>query len=141
MSRSFTDLYVEVLQHYATQMQNLDEGKFEEYAQTFTENGEFQHTPGRPPAVGRQQIVEELHEFHRRFEDDPVQRRHWFDQVAVSADPDGAIRVSYYCLVVTTRPGQRVPQIAPSCTVRDVLVDEGGVLRNHSRVVDHDFVR
>jgi actinorhodin biosynthesis protein ActVIA len=140
MSTEFTDLYVEVLQHYAVQMHALDEGKFAEYADTFTEDGEFRHTPGRPAARGRQNIVEELHDFHRRFENDPVQRRHWFDMVAVYPETDGTVRTTYYALVVTTRPEQR-PVLAPSCVVRDVLVRRDGVLLNRSRIVDHDKAR
>lgn len=140
MSEEFTDLYVKVLQHYALQMQALDEGKFAEYADTFTVDGEFRHTPGRPAARGRQNIVEELHEFHRRFENDPVQRRHWFDMVAVHPEPDGVVRTTYYALVVTTRPETRAV-LAPSCVVRDVLVRQDGRLLNRSRIVDHDRAR
>jgi actinorhodin biosynthesis protein ActVIA len=131
-------LYAEVMQHHAVQMQALDSGKFEEYAATFTEDGEFRHTPGRAPARGRAGIVTELYEFHERFADDPVQRRHWFGMLAVSVLDDEAVQADFYTLVVTTRPEQK-PVIAPSCTVRDVLVrDGGGRLLTRSRWVDHD---
>lgn len=141
MSAQFTELYVEVQQHYAAQMQALDEGKFVEYASTFTEDGFFVHTPGRAGARGRRQIVDELHDFHRRFAAAPVRRRHWFNQLAVTTDPDGTVRTSYYVLVVTTHPGVRIPEIAPSCTVRDVLVRRDDRLLNASRIVDFDHRR
>jgi actinorhodin biosynthesis protein ActVIA len=132
-----TDLYGEVQQFYGGQMQLLDGGAFEAYAETFTVDGEFCHTPGREPARGRQAIVRDLHEFHRRFADDPVQRRHWFNMIHLEPQDDGSIRSTYYALVVTTRPGGK-PEIAPSCVVHDVLVRQDGALLNQSRTVEHD---
>jgi hypothetical protein len=44
---TFTDLYAEVLQFYARQMQQLDGGDFEAYGDTFTEDAEFRHTHPR----------------------------------------------------------------------------------------------
>ncbi|GHH70754.1 hypothetical protein GCM10018781_31010 [Kitasatospora indigofera] len=132
-----TDLYAQVQHFYAHQMQALDGGRFEEYAATFTPDGSFQHSPGAEPAVGRAGIVHELVEFHKRFEGDPVQRRHWFNHIALEPQPDGSVRSTVYALVVTVRPGGK-PEIAPSCVVHDVLeVDGEGVLLR-SRLVTHD---
>jgi len=138
-TESRTDVYAEVQQFYARQMQLLDGGSFEAYADTFTEDGEFRHTPGRQPAKGRERIVRELYEFHERFADDPVQRRHWFNMVDLEPQDDGSIRSTVYALVITVRPDAR-PVLAPSCVVRDVLVRTGGELRNRSRWVEHDGV-
>jgi len=57
-------------------MQLLDERDIAGYADTFTEDAEFAHTPGQAPSRTRPGIVEDLTEFHRRFADDPMQRRH-----------------------------------------------------------------
>jgi actinorhodin biosynthesis protein ActVIA len=133
-------LYTEVMQHHATQMQALDARLFEQYAATFTEDGVFRHTPGREPARGRRAIVADLVEFHRRFTDDPVQRRHWFSMLALSPLDDGAVQADFYALVVTVRPEQK-PVLAPSCTVRDVMVrGDDGLLLTRSRWVEHDRV-
>lgn len=132
-----TDLYAEVQQFYGGQMQLLDGGAFEAYSETFTVDGEFRHTPGREPARGRAGIVRDLHEFHQRFADDPVQRRHWFNMIHLVPQDDGSIRSTYYALVVTTRSGGK-PEMAPSCVVHDVLVREDGGLLNRSRRVEHD---
>lgn len=137
---TFTDLYVEVLQFYAQQMQLLDEEKVVEFANTFTEDGEFQHTPTDPPARTREGIITAVHNFVKRFENDPVVRRHWFNQVAVEPQEDGTVHTTFYALVVTTRPG-KTPVIAPSCVARDVLHRENGRLLTHSRHVDHDELR
>ncbi|MEV7088425.1 nuclear transport factor 2 family protein [Streptomyces sp. NPDC093085] len=133
-----TDLYTRVQQFYAVQMQALDGGRFEEYAATFTKDGSFQHSPNAEPAVGRDGIVTELVAFHKRYDGDPVQRRHWFNQIVLEPRADGSLQSTVYALVVTVRPGG-TPVIAPSCLVHDVLVvaDDGGI-RTRSRRIDHD---
>lgn len=130
-------LYAEVQQHHAAQMHALDDGKFEEYAATFTADGSFRHTPGRDPAHGREAIVRELHEFHERFADDPVQRRHVFTMLELTVLDDETVQADFYTLVLTTRPGGDL-KVGPSCTVRDVLVRVDGRLLTRSRLVDHD---
>jgi actinorhodin biosynthesis protein ActVIA len=134
---TFTDLYVEVQQHYAAQMQMLDGNDFAGYASTFTEDGEFAHTPGRPAAKTRPGIVAELEQFNTRFDGDPVQRRHWFTMINVQPQEDGTIHTVCYVLVGTIRPNAQ-PLIAPSCVVQDILVRVDGRLHNLSRRVDHD---
>jgi actinorhodin biosynthesis protein ActVIA len=141
VTSSTTDLYAQVQQFYAKQMHALDGGAFDEYAATFTEDGEFSHTPGRPAARTRAGIARELKAFHEeRFATDPVQRRHWFNMIAIEPGADGSIRSTCYVLVVTSRPGVRQPEIAPSCVVHDVLVLEDGALLTRSRRVEHDYL-
>ncbi|MEU5045326.1 nuclear transport factor 2 family protein [Streptomyces griseorubiginosus] len=136
-TRSTTDLYALVQHFYAHQMQALDGLRFEDYAATFTEDGTFQHSPGAEPARTRPGIVRELVAFHERFEGDPVQRRHWFNHIALEPQSDGSIRSTVYALVVTVRPGGK-PEIAPSCVVHDVLEVVGDQVLTRSRLVTHD---
>ncbi|MEW1779832.1 nuclear transport factor 2 family protein [Streptomyces sp. NPDC086777] len=131
------ELYAEVLQYYARQMQALDAGKVEEYAATFTEDAVFGHTPGREPARTRAGILSDLYQVRERFTADPQQRRHMFTMVDVERLGDGRLRSTCYALVLTTRPGNG-PELVRSCVVRDVLVREGGRLHNQERLVDHD---
>ncbi|MFC0436779.1 nuclear transport factor 2 family protein [Kutzneria buriramensis] len=137
-TQTFTDLYAEVQHFYAKQVQLLDSRAFDEYAATYTEDAEFQHSPGVPPAVTRTAILAELHRFHERFEADPVQRRHWFNGFVLEPQEDGSVRSTFYALIVHVRPGVREPEIGPSCVVHDVLVWSDGVLLTRSRRVDHD---
>ncbi|MDF3293361.1 nuclear transport factor 2 family protein [Streptomyces silvisoli] len=137
---TFTDIYVAVSQFYGRQVQLLDSNRFEEYAQTFTADGEFQHTPGVPPARTHTGIIEELRRFNTRFDDDPVQRRHMFSMLNLSRREDGAFDATFYALVLTTRPGGKQPVVGPSCLVHDVLVIEDGEVRNRSRRVTHDHM-
>lgn len=131
------DLYVEVLHFYGRQMQALDSRDFEAFAATFTEDGIFKHSPELDPAQTRPGIVEVLHEFHKRFNDDPVQRRHWFNHLVVEQEEDGTLRSTGYGMVITTRPGGK-PDLGPSCVMNDVLVREEDTLRVRSRMIDHD---
>jgi actinorhodin biosynthesis protein ActVIA len=131
------DLYTRVQQFYARQMQALDRGDFESYAATFTPDGSFHHSPGATPARTRPGIVTELIEFHKRFDGDPVQRRHWFNHVVLDPRADGAVDSTVYALVVTTRPGG-LPAIAPSCVVHDVLEVGHEEILTRSRRITHD---
>ncbi|WP_285502412.1 nuclear transport factor 2 family protein [Actinokineospora sp. NBRC 105648] len=128
--------YAEVQHFYARQMRLLDDRDFPAFAATFTEDGEFSHTPGHAVST-RAGIVAELHEFHRRFDGDPVVRRHWFDMIVLDPAPGGALTASFYAYAITVRPGGD-QVVGPSCLVRDVLVREAGQLRNRSRHVTQD---
>ncbi|MBF6297111.1 MULTISPECIES: nuclear transport factor 2 family protein [Nocardia] len=134
---SRTELYAEVQQFYAEQMQRLDNRDIPGYAETFTEDAEFEHSPGIPPARTRAGIIADLVEFHKRFETDPMQRRHWFNMINLQPQDDGTIVSTAYCLVVKIRPNSK-PEIAPSCVVHDVLVRVDGALLTRSRRVVHD---
>ena len=138
MTDQHAALYAEVQQFYARQMRMLDDRKLEDYAGTFTEDAEFGHTPGREPARTRPGIVRDLVEFHRRFEDDPQQRRHFFTMIDIEPRGDGTVASVCYALITTTRPG-RSPEVVRTCVVHDVLErDGGGGLLNRSRHVEHD---
>lgn len=133
-------LYAEVQLFYARQAHLLDAVRAEQFAQTFTQDGVFAHSPGIPPARGHAGIAQEVREYNeQRFKADPVQRRHWFNMLDVREQPDGTVHTEFYALVATTRPGQPQPVISPSCVVRDVLVrSDDGELRTHSRKVTQD---
>jgi len=140
-SAALTGLYAEVQQFYARQVHLLDAVRAEEFAATFAADGVFQHSPDSPPATGREGIAAEVRGFNeRRFATDPVQRRHWFNMLDVQPQSDGTLLTEFYALVVITRPGQAQPVIAPSCTVRDLLVREDGELRTLRRQVSQDHL-
>jgi actinorhodin biosynthesis protein ActVIA len=135
-----SDLYAEVLHFYADQMQRLDNRDFTGYANTFTKDGEFQHSPTLPAVYTRDGISETLVEFHQqRFAGQQIRRRHWFGHVALTEQEDGSIAATSYCLVLTIRADVKEPEVGPSCVVNDVLVrDEPGNLLMRSRRISHD---
>lgn len=136
-TRVRTELYVEVQQYYARQMRLLDSRDLRAYADTFTEDAVFVHSADREPARTRAGILNDLVEFHRQFETDPMRRRHHFTMVDVASEDDEVINTVFYALVVITRPGAK-SEIRASCVVTDVLVREDGELRNKSRIVEID---
>ncbi|GAB3744507.1 nuclear transport factor 2 family protein [Amycolatopsis oliviviridis] len=129
-------LHTRVQRFYAAQMQRLDERDIEGYAETFTDAAEFSHTPGRPPSRTRAGIIEDLRDFHHRFTDDPMQRRHWVNMIDVALAEDGSIVSTAYCLVVKVRPKQE--PVFVSTVIHDVLVEIAGKLFTRSRHVSYD---
>jgi actinorhodin biosynthesis protein ActVIA len=131
-----TNLYAEVQQFYATQMQRLDRVDAEGYAATFTEDAEFIHSPGQPGSHGREGITRDVYKVAEQFETDPQQRRHWFNMVNLEPADDGSIKSTVYCLVVKNRPEQKPDFV--SCVVNDILVRVDGELLTQYRRVEYD---
>ncbi|MEE1758266.1 MULTISPECIES: nuclear transport factor 2 family protein [unclassified Streptomyces] len=132
-----SDLYVQVQHFYARQMQALDNGRIEEYANTFTKDGSFQHTPGLDPVVGPDAILEELRSFLKKYENDPTQRRHYFNQIVLDPRDDGTIGSTVYALIVRVKPNEQ-PEIWPSTVVHDVIDVTDGHILLKSRSVAYD---
>lgn len=131
------ELYAEVQQFYADQMQRLDERDFTAFAQTFVEDGELAHAGPQPPARTRAGIVAVLTADAETFAHDPMRRRHWFNMMSLRPQHDGTIASTVYANVFQIRPGAE-PRIEMSCVVHDVLVRIDGELRNRSRRIVPD---
>ncbi|CAL9564284.1 hypothetical protein SUDANB120_04710 [Streptomyces sp. enrichment culture] len=132
-----SELYAQVQHFYARQMQALDNGRLEEHAGTFTEDGSFALTPGTEPAVGPQAILEELRAFMKQFEGNPTQLRHHFNQIVLDPQEDGSLVSTVYALIVRTRP-QEQPEIGVSIVLHDVIDTAGDRFRLRSRAVSYD---
>jgi actinorhodin biosynthesis protein ActVIA len=139
---TLTELYAEVQNFYAEQVHLQDHNVFEEFAATFTEDAVFRHRPGEDGVHGRAAIVAVARKFAAKLDAEEIQRRHWFNMLAVRPANDGtAVDASYYALVVDTKPNSR-PLIGPSCFVHDILVrTDDGELLTRSRRIDHDEIR
>jgi actinorhodin biosynthesis protein ActVIA len=133
---SSTNLYAEVQQFYAMQMQRLDRRDVEGYAATFTEDGEFYHRAGEPGSQTRPDILRTVYKADEMYETDPHQRRHYFTMVNLEPMDDGTIKSTAYCLVIKNRTGQ--PPEFVSCVVNDVLVRVDGELLNQYRSIEYD---
>jgi actinorhodin biosynthesis protein ActVIA len=131
-----TNLYAEVQQYYAMQMQLLDRRDVEGYAATFTEDGEFIHRAGEPGSRGRPDILRLVYKADEMYEKDPHQRRHWFNMINLEPQDDGSVKSTVYCLVVKNRAEQ--PPEFVSCVVSDILVRVNGELLNQYRSIDYD---
>ncbi|WP_306364983.1 nuclear transport factor 2 family protein [Nocardia sp. CC227C] len=133
------ELYLEIQQFFARQMRMLDGRNLTGYAETFTEDAIFRHSPNRAPAHTRAGILRDLEEIHAQLTKEPQQRRHMFTMIDIEPRTDGTVAATSYALIVTTRPGGR-PDMVRSCVVNDVLVRQDGRLLTRSRLVDHDGV-
>ncbi|MFC4908385.1 SgcJ/EcaC family oxidoreductase [Actinomadura gamaensis] len=122
-------LYARVQDFYARQMRLLDEGKAEEFAETFTEDGVFAQTTS-DPRHGRDAIAIAFRKAIDRR--DGPRRRHWLGMLSVDEEADGTIRTRYYALVIEGR------RLHLSTSAEDELIDREGALLVRSRTVSHD---
>src|SRR5262249_37694383 len=97
MSSSTAELYVEVQQFFARQMRLLDSLKIEEYAATFTADGEIVHAHRDERAKGRETMIAGMYAALPRYKGVVV--RHWFDHLLIESAADGSLIVSYNSLV------------------------------------------
>nr|WP_267889361.1 nuclear transport factor 2 family protein [Streptomyces sp. NBRC 110035] len=132
-------MYVSVQRFYAEQMRLLDEGRAEEWAATFTEDGVFGQNSGAEPVRGRTAISAAVRANQARLAADPQQRRHVFAMLTVDPAADGAVRARSYAQVLVTPPGgPTVLHLSAVC--EDELVPAAGGWAVRHRQVDHDGV-
>ncbi|WP_129308655.1 nuclear transport factor 2 family protein [Streptomyces sp. L2] len=133
----FAELYQQVQQFYAQQMQLLDSGRVEEWAATFTEDGVFAANAKPEPTVGRDTIAAVAGQVVAQYERDGIQRRHWMGMVAVDEARGEVVRARSYALVIETPRGQ-APFIKASTTCEDELVRENGRWLVRHRLISRD---
>ncbi|MFF4797242.1 nuclear transport factor 2 family protein [Streptomyces sp. NPDC001351] len=136
---AFAVLYQHIQQFYAQQMQLLDDGEAERWAETFTEDGVFDGNAFAEPAVGRSVIAAAA----RRAVDDytarGIQRRHWLGMLWVQPQQSDEVLVTCYAQVLETPRGRR-PELRASTGCRDLLVrGERGWLVKHRHIHRDDL--
>ncbi|MFF4251881.1 nuclear transport factor 2 family protein [Streptomyces sp. NPDC001663] len=133
-------LYQEIQQFYARQMHLLDDGRVEEWAQTFTEDGVFAANAQPVPAVGRAAITEAAAKATAAYAEAGVQRRHWLGMVSVESATASAVTARCYALVIETPRGGR-PEIKAStlCEDRIVRVDDTWQIQDR-RITRDDLI-
>lgn len=119
-------LHSEIQHFYARQMQLLDAGRTDEWADTFTQDGVFAAN-GRTAATGRPAIRKSAAQTAAQLAEKGVQVRHWLGMADVRPKPDGTLHVSCYALILNTAQGGS-PAVHLSTTCEDVLVraEDGG---------------
>ncbi|MGW0534438.1 nuclear transport factor 2 family protein [Streptomyces sp. NPDC003032] len=133
-------LYHQIQQFYARQMQLLDDGRAEEWARTFTEDGVFAANAHPEPAVGRAGIHASAAKAAEEYRAKGVQRRHWLGMVSVEPSADGSVSARCYALVIETpRGGQAAIRVSTLC--EDRLVRDGANwLVEHRQVTRDDLL-
>lgn len=130
-------VYQEIQQFYAHQMQLLDGGAAEEWAETFTADGVFAQNVKPEPWRGRSEIAARLRTGLSRLAGRGMTRRHWFGMVDVTVVDHDAVETRYYTTVFET-PAGGPPSICLSALCEDVLVYEDGRWLVRYRLVSHD---
>lgn len=139
----FAGLYQQIQQFYAAQMQLLDGGRAEEWAETFTPDGVFDANAFPEPVTGRAAVAAAARKAVDDYEARGIQRRHWLGMISVEGGggraEDGEAVVTSYAQVLETPRGGR-PELRASTSCRDVLVSEGGRwLVRHRRIERDDL--
>ncbi len=130
------DRYAEIQQFYAEHMQLLDDGKVEEWAARFTEDGTFATDIHPQPAAGRSAIATGARQVADQLAAQGIVRRHWLSMSAITPESD-TLRVRSYALVLQSAKDSGT-QIRTSTTCEDVLVHDATGWLIRSRVVHND---
>jgi hypothetical protein len=115
----------------------LDDGRAEEWGQTFTEDGTFAPPSLPEPVRGRANIVAGARKAAAALAEAGERTRHLLSMNAVETEADGSLRVRSYAQIITT-PGDGRPHLHLMCVCEDVLVREDGELRVRERRVTRD---
>jgi hypothetical protein len=135
-----TTLLIEIQHFYARQMQELDAGRSDAWAATFTPEGAFA-APGRPePVRGREALAAAAAAAAAEHVERGLVRRHWLGMLTVEPRPDGRVHARCYALVFVTPLGG-TPALHCSTVCEDVLrqEDSGTWLVEHRRVSRDDL--
>ncbi|MBY8886400.1 nuclear transport factor 2 family protein [Streptomyces sp. PTM05] len=131
------ELYQQVQQYYARQMQLLDSGRVEEWAQTFTADGVFAANAHPEPTVGREAIAKVAGQVVADYNERRIQRRHWLGMVNIERQEGGSVFARCYALVFETPHGGQA-YVKASTTCEDELVHEGGEWLVKHRLITRD---
>jgi len=132
-------LYAEVQRFYARQMQQLDLGKAESWAGTFTEDAVFDVPTLPEPVRGRAGLIASVERAHARLAEAGEQHRHFMGMVDVLERADGTLDVRSYTTVYASVVGG-VSRVHRVCVCEDVLVrGEDGLRVAHRKVTRDDL--
>ncbi|WP_336605628.1 nuclear transport factor 2 family protein [Streptomyces sp. BA2] len=132
------ELYVQVQQFYARQMGLIDDGRPDEWAETFTEDGVFQEASRlSEPLRGRDAIRASSRARKKRLDEEKVDFRHWLGMLDVTREDDGSLRTRAYALAMRTPRGGAL-DIFASVICHDHLVNVNGSWQVRHRDLHHD---
>ncbi|MFD7107034.1 nuclear transport factor 2 family protein [Streptomyces celluloflavus] len=131
-------LYHQVQSFYAHQMQLLDSGRVDSWAETFTEEGVFE-TDTTGAVEGRETIRRAAGAAQQALRAKGMRHRHWLGMVDVRVAGADQLEVRSYALVLAIAPGGPAT-VHVSTTCDDELVREDGRWRVRRRVVHRDDI-
>jgi 3-phenylpropionate/cinnamic acid dioxygenase small subunit len=132
------DLYAEIQQFYARQMGLLDDGRPDDWADTFTTDAVFAEASRLPePLRGREVIRASSRARQERLDADKIDFRHWLGMLDVRPQDDGSVRTRAYALAMRTPRGGQL-EIFASVVCHDHLVRVNGAWQVRQRDLTHD---
>ncbi|MFF1560801.1 nuclear transport factor 2 family protein [Streptomyces sp. NPDC058279] len=132
------DVYALVQQFYSRQMGLLDDGRPDDWAETFTEDAVFQEASRlNEPLRGRDAIRESSRARKKRLEADRIDFRHWLGMLEVREGEDGSLHTRAYALAMRVPRGGAL-DIFASVVCNDHLVNVDGVWQVRHRDLHHD---
>jgi 3-phenylpropionate/cinnamic acid dioxygenase small subunit len=131
-------LYPRVQEFYARQMGLMDDDRADEWADTFTEDGEFREPSRLEPLAGREAIrVSARGTVERRLA--AGQRiRHWLGMLQLDPGPDGTLLARSYALAMRVPRAGGALDVFASVVCLDVLVPDGDGWLVRRREITHD---
>ncbi|WP_227999155.1 nuclear transport factor 2 family protein [Nocardia australiensis] len=136
--QTYEEICAEVGRFYARHVQLMDEGRAEETAATFTEEGTMVSTPKiSTPIVGRAALAAGLRANADQLTADGIRYRRCYSTILVEVREDGSVFARSYVQVVKTERGKG-SYLHAMCVCEDVLVRADGELKVAERVVTRD---
>ncbi|MFE0178690.1 nuclear transport factor 2 family protein [Streptomyces sp. NPDC059002] len=133
------DLYAHLQQFYARQMGLMDDGRPDEWAATFTDDGVFDEPNRLDPLRGRDAILASARERADRLAAEKLDFRHWLAMLDVQTQDDGTLRTRTYALAMRTPRGGSLDVFA-HVVCHDHLVPVDGSWAVRHRRIDADGV-
>ncbi|WP_369193277.1 nuclear transport factor 2 family protein [Streptomyces djakartensis] len=133
----FGELYGQVLQFYAHQMQLFDGHEAERWAATFTEDGVFDVPTLDAPLRGRAGLAANVRRSRAVQERGGDRLRHFVGMLDIQPGRADELHTRCYALVYGTAPGGSC-RVVRVCVMQDVLVRVRGKWRTRHRVVTRD---
>jgi hypothetical protein len=130
------DIYAQVDQFYAIQMQALDDGDIAGWVETFTDDGVFASNGLAEPVAGREELTALGKSSVARLDAKGAIRRHFVFNVIVESSSDDTMRTTCYVPVFDTVDG--VTSLTTSTVMCDELVVSGEAVLVRHRTVTRD---
>ncbi|MEU4711934.1 nuclear transport factor 2 family protein [Nocardia salmonicida] len=136
--KTYEEICAEVGRFYARHVQLMDEGRAEETAETFTEQGSMASPPKiSTPIVGRAALAAGLRDNADQLAAEGIRYRRCYSMIVVDVREDETIFARSYVQVVRTER-DKGSHLHAMCVCEDVLVYEDGELKVADRVVTRD---
>ncbi|MDN5843925.1 MAG: nuclear transport factor 2 family protein [Alcaligenaceae bacterium] len=110
---------------YAKQAHLIDTGQHDDWAHTFTPNGEFNSPSYGQPAVGYDQLAGISKTFSESAAQNGERHRHLIENIWVVKSDASTAHVRAYVLILATRSGQTETRILRVVTNDDQLEKSG----------------